>query len=335
MTSTRFIDLYAGIGGIRLGFEQGFDDAEFVFSNEIDKYACVTYKENFGDDPIGDITKIDSQNIPDFDVLLAGFPCQAFSIAGRRLGFGDLRGTHFFEIARILKEKQPTAFLLENVKNFRTHDGGKTFETIKHTIEDELGYSFYYKLINAKDFGVPQNRERFFMVGFKDDIHFEFPKPNHINTNKSKKIQNILEPIVNEKYFISQRYLDTLKKHRKRHEDANHGFGYIVLKKTDVANTLVLGGMGHERNLVIDKKSFGKCTRDNVNDEAVRKLSPREYFRIQGFPDTYKITVSDTQAYRQAANSVCVPVIKEIALCMKQALEEEKPKIQIAQLKHA
>ena len=329
MSRTRFIDLYAGIGGIRLGFKQAFgDNAKFVFSNEINKYSCMTYKTNFGEDPIGDITKINSQDISDFDVLLAGFPCQAFSIAGRRLGFGDLRGTQFFEIARILKEKQPKAFLLENVKNFRTHDKGKTFETVRQTIEDELGYSFHYKLINAKDFGVPQNRERFFMVGFRENVHFEFPKPKEDKSNSSRKVGNILEPIVNEKYFISQKYLDTLKKHRKRHEDANHGFGYIVLKKTDIANTLVLGGMGHERNLITDKKSFKKCTKNNANKEAIRKLTPREYFRLQGFSDTYKITVSDTQAYRQAANSVCVPVIREIALCMKHALEQKKTRSQ-------
>ena len=162
------------------------------------------------------------------------------------------------------------------------------------------------------------------MVGFRDNVHFEFPKLKNNKSNSSKKVGNILEPIVNEKYFISQKYLDTLKKHRKRHEDANHGFGYIVLKKTDVANTLVLGGMGHERNLITDKNSFKKCTKNNANKEAIRKLTPREVFRLQGFPDNYKITVSDTQAYRQAANSVCVPVIREIALCMKYALEQKK-----------
>ncbi len=324
----RLIDLYAGIGGIRLGFTQAFkEDAEFVFSNEIDEKACETYSGYFKNEktPQGDITKIKASEIPDFDILLAGFPCQAFSIAGRMEGFDDIRGTHFFEIKRIIEEKKPKAFLLENVKHFEHHDKKRTFSKIKSVIEDELGYTFYYKILNARDFGLPQNRERIYMVGFKDPIHFDFPIP----TLKPIKLKDKLETNVSEEYFLSQRYLDTLKRHRTRHEEKGNGFGYIILDpKKDTANTLVLGGMGKERNLIVDKQSFKKCKRKEVNDEAVRCLTTREFLNLQGFPKNFPIIVNKTQIYRQAANSVAVPVIKQIALQMKKALKEKKPKME-------
>jgi len=326
LSKTRFIDLYAGIGGIRLGFQQAYgDEAEFVFSNEIDESVCKTYLANFDDDPQGDITKINPSKIPDFDVLLAGFPCQAFSLAGRRKGLEDVRGTHFFEVAKILEAKRPSAFLLENVKHFKTHDGGRTFETLERVIKD-LDYTFYSDTLNAKDFGVPQNRERIFMVGFRDPIHFEFPK----DLRKTKTVGDILEENVAGEYFLSQRYLDTLKKHRARHEGKGNGFGYIVLKKTETANTLVLGGMGRERNLIEDMDSLRKSGRKDANSDGIRGLTPRECLRIQGFPDSFRIKKDGkffpkTQIYRQAANSVAVPVIKQIALKMKQALENMDP----------
>ena len=321
MKGLRLIDLYAGIGGIRLGFEQTLgDSARFVFSNEIDDQCCITYKENFGADPKGDITKIKSVDIPDFDLLLAGFPCQAFSIAGRREGFNDLRGTHFFEIARIIEDKKPKAFFLENVKHFEKHNKGRTFKTVKKTLEEKLGYTLYHQVLNASDFGLAQNRERIFMVGFKDPISFKFPSP----IRQKRKVADILESNVDGKFFLSQRYLDTLKKHRQRHEDSNHGFGYIVLDKQKTANTLVLGGMGTERNLIKDTASLRKSGRKDANSEAIRRLTPREALRLQGFPDSYKIAVSKTAMFRQAANSVAVPVVKAIALQMMKTLEEKK-----------
>ena len=322
MEKFRLIDLYAGIGGIRLGFQQALgNSAKFVFSNEIDKNCCKSYEANFGENPSGDITKIRSSDIPDFDILLAGFPCQAFSIAGRQNGFADIRGTHFFEIARIIREKKPSAFLLENVKYFMNHDRGKTFSTVKKAIEDDLGYTFYYYTLNAADFGLAQNRERVFMVGFREPISFKFPKPKAARKN----IHDILENNVEGHFFLSQRYLDTLKKHRKRHEEKNHGFGYIVLDKDGLANTLVLGGMGTERNLISDRNSLGKSGRTDANSEAIRRLTPREALRLQGFPESFKIAVSRTSMFDQAANSVPVSVVKAVALQMLKALEEKKP----------
>lgn len=322
MTKTKFIDLYAGIGGIRLGFQKVFkDDAEFVFSNEIDKNASDTYRRNFNDDPLGDITKINPSEIKDFDILLAGFPCQAFSIAGKRKGLDDARGTHFFNVAKIIDAKRPKAFLLENVRHFKTHDGGRTFETLKRILTKDLNYTLYTDLLNAKDFGLPQKRERFFMVGFKDPIHFEFPK----HTKNTKTVGDILEKNVPGEYFLSQKYLDTLKKHRQRHEGKGNGFGYIVLEKKDIANTLVLGGMGRERNLIKDTESLRKSGRKDANSEGIRCLTPRECLRLQGFTDSYKFQVPKTHMYNQVANSVAVPVIKQIALQMKKTLDAKIP----------
>lgn len=321
MKSFRIIDLYAGIGGLRLGFQKAFgEQAQFVFENEIDRNACKTYEANFGVSPYGDITKIRPEDVPYFDIMLAGFPCQAFSIAGYRRGFSDIRGTHFFHIAEILREKKPAAFLLENVRHFMGHDGGRTFSTIKRTLEDGLGYTFYYKLINAKDFGLPQNRERIFMVGFRENIHFEFPEP----TAEKRTVGDILEEAIDGKHFLSQKYLNGLKKHRLRHEEKGHGFGFIILKRNQLANTLVLGGMGRERNLVVDKRSFKKCKRGDANSEAVRRLTPRECLRLQGFPDDFKMPVAMTHAYNQIANSVAVPVVTQLAIEMRKALTEKK-----------
>lgn len=312
----RTIDLFAGIGGIRLGFEQT-DRIENVFSAEIDKYACDTYKENFGDNPFCDITSLDEKKIkelPDFDILLAGFPCQAFSIAGRRGGFEDTRGTLFFDVARIIKEKKPKAFLLENVKGLTHHDKGKTFNTIINVLENELGYKVYSDVLNSKEYGVPQKRERIYIVGFQKNIDFDFPK-----TKKMKKyIKNILEEQeVSSKYYLSDTYLNTLREHRARHEKKGNGFGYEIIAHDDIANTLVVGGMGKERNLIYDNRLTDFTPKTNIkgqiNREYIRKMTPREWARIQGYPDSYKIPVSDAQAYKQFGNSVSVPVIYEIA----------------------
>lgn len=307
------IDLFAGIGGIRLGFEQT-KRVKNVFSAEIDKYACETYEKNFGDNPMCDITKIEEKKLPDFDLLLAGFPCQAFSIAGRRGGFEDTRGTLFFDVARIIKEKQPKAFLLENVKGLTNHNGGKTFETIMNVLEHDLGYTVYAELLNAKDYGVPQKRDRIYIVGFKEEIDFEFPKPKRLR----KKIKDILEEEeVSSKYYLSDTYVNTLRKHKARHQEKGNGFGYHILKQNDIANTLVVGGMGKERNLVLDNRLTDFTPKTNIkgeiNREYIRKMTPREWARLQGFPDNYKIPVSDAQAYKQFGNSVSVPVINAIA----------------------
>ncbi|MDO9208730.1 MAG: DNA cytosine methyltransferase [Sulfuricurvum sp.] len=319
------IDLFAGIGGIRLGFDMT-KRVKNVFSAEIDKYACETYKVNFGGNPQCDITTIDEKKLPDFDILLAGFPCQAFSIAGRRGGFEDTRGTLFFHVARMIKEKQPKAFLLENVKGLTHHDGGKTLSTIMNVLEHDLGYTVYSQLLNAKDYGVPQKRERIYIVGFKNETDFEFPKPKTLKL----KIKDIMEKeVVSGKYYLSNTYLQTLKNHRSRHEEKGNGFGYEIVDSDGIANTIVVGGMGKERNLLYDDRltNFQPVTKikGEINKDYIRKMTPREWARLQGFPDSYKIPVSDAQAYKQFGNSVSVPVINEIAKLIIEKLDSQYP----------
>ncbi|MEZ4724123.1 MAG: DNA cytosine methyltransferase [Candidatus Kapaibacterium sp.] len=314
-----FIDLFAGIGGIRLAFQNL--EGKCVFTSEWDKYCKKTYFENFGEIPFGDITKEKTKKfIPDdFDVLCAGFPCQAFSIAGKKGGFNDTRGTLFFEVAEIINRKQPKAFFLENVKGLRNHDKGKTLETILNTLRKDLNYFVPDpQIINAKDFGVPQNRERIFIVGFRKDLNitdFEYPTP----TNKQRTIQDIIEESeVSVKYYLSETYLETLRNHRERHAKKGNGFGYEIISKNNVANAVVCGGMGRERNLILDDRisDFTPVTKikGKVNRESVRKLTPREWARLQGFPEKFKIVVSDVQAYKQFGNSVAVPAIQATAL---------------------
>ncbi len=304
------IDLFAGIGGIRLGFERAFGkDIEFVYSNEIDKFACQTYEANFGENPMGDITKIDMLSIPKFDLLLAGFPCQSFSIAGKQLGFHDTRGSLFYEIASVLIIHKPKCFMLENVKNLLSHDKGRTIKVIINTLES-IGYHIYITTLNAKHFGLPQNRERVFIVGFDTERPFKFPDNHSAQINLS----SILENNVPIKYYLTQRYLDGLKAHRARNEAKGNGFGYIVLKYAGIANTIVCGGSGHERNLV-------HGTLRIKNDEAIRKMTPREWARLQGFPESFKLPCSNTQTYKQLANSVPVLVIEAIAIKIMEALK--------------
>lgn len=314
----KFIDLFAGIGGIRLAFQNL--KGKCIFSSEWDKYSKMTYEANFGEVPFGDITKPEVKGyIPDdFDVLCAGFPCQSFSIAGKRGGFEDTRGTLFFDVAEIIKQKQPKAFFLENVKGLRSHDKGKTLSTILNTLRNDLGYYVPEpEIINAKEYGVPQNRERIFIVGFRKDLEiddFEYPKPN-----RNKVIlSDILETEeVSVKYYLSTRYLETLRKHKARHASKGNGFGYEILPNHGTANAVVCGGMGRERNLIIDDKltNFIPVTKitGEVNREGVRKMTPREWARLQGFPDEFKIIVSDAQAYKQFGNSVAVPAIQATA----------------------
>lgn len=308
-----FIDLFAGIGGTRIAFQNL--EGKCVFSSEWDKYAQQTYEANFGEIPFGDITKINELDIPDHDLLVAGFPCQSFSIAGKRNGFEDTRGTLFFDVARILKEKRPKAFFLENVKGLVSHNKGRTLKIILDTLRNDLNYYVPEpQIINAKDFGLPQNRERIFIVGFRKDLNiasFEYPKP----LNLKMSVRDIIElKTVPSKYYLSTRYLETLINHKKRHESKGNGFGYEIIPLDGIANAIVVGGMGRERNLIIDKrlKDFTPTTniKGEINREGIRKMTPREWARLQGFPDKFIIKVSDTQAYKQFGNSVAIPAVQ-------------------------
>lgn len=305
----KIVDLFAGIGGIRLGVEQAFGSIDCVFTSEIDKYAVTTYKANFRDANIfGDIKQIDENDVPDHDILLAGFPCQPFSQAGLKKGFTDTRGTLFFDIERILLAKQPKAFLLENVKQLKGHNKGETFQTIIDHL-NKAGYKVFYEILKARDFGVPQNRERIYIVGFLDhSINFEFPKP----TNLPTRVGDILDDIVDEKYTIS----DKLWAGHKRRKEANKlngkGFGYgLFSKESAYTNTISARYYKDGSEILIEQ--------ENKNP---RKLTPREAARLQGFPEEYVIPVSDAQAYKQFGNSVAVPVIKAIATEIKKALNK-------------
>lgn len=325
----KFIDLFAGIGGFRLAMQNL--GGKCVFTSEWDKEAQRTYRANFGEVPFGDITKEQTKKfIPDgFDVLCAGFPCQAFSIAGKRGGFEDTRGTLFFDVAEIIKRKQPKAIFLENVKGLRNHNGGKTLATILNVLRNDLGYFVPEpQILNAKDFGVPQNRERIFIVGFHKSTNvneFEYPKP----TDKKVQFTDIKEKKVPPtKFYLSTQYLQTLYNHKSRHESKGNGFGFEIIPDTGIANAVVCGGMGRERNLVIDKriKDFTPTThiKGEVNREGIRKMTPREWARLQGFPDTFLIPVADASAYKQFGNSVAVPAIQATA---EQVLKAVKIKI--------
>lgn len=301
----RFIDLFAGIGGIRLGFESA--GGHCVFSSEFDKNACKTYEANFGEYPSGDITKIASDEIPDFDILLGGFPCQAFSIIGKKEGFdNETCGTLFFEIERILRDKRPKAFMLENVRNLTAHDNGKTFQVIRKHLE-KLGYNVYAKVLNALDYGVPQKRERIIIVGFKDDIMFTFPEP--VPTHKRKNLKDILETDVDNKYYVKE----NIKNSRLlRLKDPNYPKPYI----------------SHE-NMAgsITPHPYSSCLRAGasanyilINDE--RRPTEREMLRLQGFPDDFKIVVSYSHIKHQTGNSVAVPVISAVAKQMISYLKQ-------------
>lgn len=324
------IDLFAGIGGIRLGFDLAFKDKiETVFISEWDEKAQETYRANFDDDIeiMGDITKINEKDIPEHDILLAGFPCQAFSLAGQKKGFEDARGTLFFDVARIVKFHQPKVVFAENVKNLVNHDRGRTFKVIKEILTD-LGYTVFYKVLNSKDFGVPQNRERIYIVAFRNDIapfNFNFPE----KTDDTKVIADIIEgEETSTKYYLSTVYLESLRKHRKRHEEKGNGFGYEVRGHDSIAGAIVCGGMGRERNLIVDKRltDFTPVThiKGEVNKEYIRRMTPREWARLQGFPDNFKLVVADTHLYKQFGNSVTVPVIEAIAEQIRDYLENKK-----------
>ncbi len=295
-----FIDLFAGIGGIRLAFEK--QGGECVFTSEWDKFSQQTYEANFGEVPYGDITQIEIDDIPKHDVLLAGFPCQPFSHAGKKMGFEDTRGTLFFDIARILKEKKPSLVLLENVKGFRSHDRGKTFQ-VTTTILENLGYEVHTQVLNARDFGVPQNRERIYIVGINrrktSKMEFKFPDPPRTKT----RVGQILQKNVDEKYTISDRLWRGHKRRSKEHKAKGNGFGYSLFNSGSSYTSTISARYYKDGSEILIEQS-GKNP---------RKLTPREAARLQGFPETFVIPVSDAQAYRQFGNSVAVPVVTAIA----------------------
>ena len=316
--SYSFIDLFAGIGGMRLAFES--TDARCVYSNEWNKYSQQTYYANFGIQPDGDITKIPADNIPNHDILVAGFPCQPFSIAGvskknslgRATGFEDkTQGTLFFDVCRILKAKRPKAFMLENVKNLCSHDKGRTFMIIQEALE-ELNYKIFYKIVDGQGY-VPQHRERIVIVGFdmmryNNDIDFAF---NLKPIDKPLKLKDILEPEVDSKYTLSDKLWTYLQNYAVKHKQAGNGFGFGIAPLDGVTRTMSARYYKDGSEILIEQ--------DGKNP---RRLTPRECARLQGFPDSFKIPVSDTQAYKQFGNSVVVPLMSEIAKLIVAKLEQ-------------
>jgi len=339
MKKIKSIDLFAGIGGIRMGFDRAFGkNIETVFVCEWDQFAQKTYKENFRDtfEIAGDITEIKENEIPEFDICLAGFPCQAFSIAGTggngRKGFDDdfkgrNRGNLFLDVVRICEYHKPKVIFCENVKGLYMHDRGRTFTVIRNAFRD-LGYQVFFKVLNSKDFGVPQNRERVYIVAFRDDLNlgeFKFPDP----VNRKVSIGDILQDApVPSKYYLSDVYVKTLKAHKARHASKGNGFGYEIRDLDGIAGTIVCGGMGRERNLIIDHREHSMIPvthiKGEINKEDIRKMTPREWARLQGFPDDFVLPLADTHLYKQFGNSVTVNVIEAIAKQIREVLEKNE-----------
>lgn len=337
----KFIDLFAGIGGFRIAFEN--NGQKCVFSSEIDKFCTSVYEHNFGVLPAGDITKISAKDIPNFDILAAGFPCQPFSYAGKQEGFNDpTRGTLFFDIVRILKEKQPKMFLLENVKGLKSHDGGKTMNTILNTLED-LDYTVYWKIINSHDFGVPQNRERWYCVGFKKKIKFEFPE----GTNKDTKLRDIIDPNNKDVTLkLSDFELKRIKYHfkhadkevRVKHDNSKYAantkkgkYGIYSFQKPDGTLRFHIGDAAKTQ---IQEAYY--CCLNSVAPAIIanrepklwdleRRLSVDECRKLQGFPDWFEFNVSNMQAKKQLGNSIAVPVVDAIAESMIKWYKKNTP----------
>jgi DNA (cytosine-5)-methyltransferase 1 len=311
----KFIDLFSGLGGFRLALE--YYRAECVFSSDIDEKVNAVYHNNFKDKPAGDITKIEAKDIPDHDILCAGFPCQSFSISGKKLGFNDSRGTLFFDVARIVKEKKPKVVILENVKNFTTHDNGNTLRVVEATMH-ELGYTFFYKVLNAVDFGIPQNRERVYMISFRKDLNikkFNFPISKSENINLKDillKNSNIgKEIILYEKGNIKE--FPGKPKDRKPIRIGiigKGGQGERIYSTKGTAITISANGGGR----------FAK-TGGYLIGNKIRKLHPRECARLMGFPDSYILAESFNQSYKQLGNSVVIPVLVEIIKEIKQVIK--------------
>ena len=337
-----FVDLFAGIGGTRLAFEK--TGMKCVFSSEIDKFARETYKANFLEEPFGDITQIEAKQVPKHNVLIAGFPCQSFSHAGLKLGLKDKRGALFFEIIRILEELKPDCFLLENVKRLKGHNNGKTFKLIteylsgtlkdipkglavssstKPQLKNNLKYWLETRVLNTKDFGLPQNRERIFIVGFnlekykKQDLDnfFKWPKIKKVKT----EVEQILEENVGDKFTISEKLWEGHIKRKKTNQKKGHGFGYkLVNNKSPYTNTLSARYYKDGSEILIDQSDINKRP---------RKLTPRECGNLQGFPKRYKLNAaSNMQLYKQLGNSVSIPVVYAIAKQIKITLDRVNEK---------
>jgi DNA (cytosine-5)-methyltransferase 1 len=312
--SFKFIDLFAGLGGIRIPFEEY--GGECVFSSEWDKFAQIAYAANHGEVPHGDITQIAPSDIPNFDLLLGGFPCQPFSNAGHKKGFEDTRGTLFFNIAEIIAFHKPAAVFLENVKGLLSHDKGRTFKEVVRILE-ELGYTVSSKIHNAKDFGVPQNRERIYIVALRGDKKFEFAREN-LNPTLTR-LGDILQPPaeVDSKYTLSDGLWQGHQNRKAMHKAKGNGFGYSLFTE-DSPYTSTISARYYKDGSEILIAQAGKNP---------RKLTPREAARLQGFPENYRIVVSDTQAYKQFGNSVAIPAIRSVAAVLAPMIGgTEKPK---------
>jgi len=318
----RFIDLFAGIGGMHRAFERA--GANCVFSSEIDLFACTTYQANFHTWPAGDITKIHAGNVPEHDILVAGFPCQPFSIAGvskygslgREHGFKDeTKGTLFFDIVRLLDYHRPKAFMLENVKNLQSHDKGKTWQVISRAL-DELGYIVHSRVLDAKLL-VPQHRERIFILGFRDSVPFGWPEIPDLKP----QVREILEEHVDDKYTLSDHLWSYLQSYARKHREKGNGYGYGLADSSGITRTLSARYYKDGSEILIPQE--GKNP---------RRLTPRECARLMGYPDSFRIPVSDTQAYRQFGNSVVVPLVGCIASALVSALTGEERTLPTQQL---
>lgn len=321
MKTLTAIDLFAGIGGIRFGFEKaGF---QIIFANDSDPRAALVYQANHGEIDSRPLETIDIKELPSkFDVLLAGFPCQPFSKAGKKRGFQDTRGTLFFELAKILDSAKPQAFFFENVKHLLTHDSGRTFSRMLTILKCELGYEVFVKTLNSKNFGLPQNRERLYIVGFKDSsASFDF---DGLRKYRPRMLNTILETRASPEYYLSEKYFTGLMRHKARHTKLGNGFGCQILDPHKIANTLLAGNMGREHNLIRDrrltKKEIAAFPRGKPNNEGIRKLTVNECKSLQGFSKRFKMPVSNEQAYKLLGNSVSIPVIYEIAKQMREVL---------------
>lgn len=341
----KVIELFAGVGGIRLGFDKAFgSEVETVFVSEHDKHPVKTYVNNFATpaEPInnatvvamhtgapfiyGDITKISEKDIPEFDICLAGFPCQAFSFNGKQLGFSDnykgmTRGTLFREVVRICDFHKPKVIFCENVEGLVKHDYGKTFPIIKGAFE-EIGYKVFYQVLDSQDYGVAQRRKRIYIVCFRKDIapdDFLFPEPiAYDDKNKKPVLRNVLDPApIPSRYYLSDVYLNWLREHRKRHSSRGNGFGYVVRSLDDISGTVTCTSSGKECNMICDPRKHSMIPTTNIkgkiNTENLRFLTPNEFKKLQGFPDDFELVGSDTQKYRQMGNAVSVPVVAAVA----------------------
>lgn len=316
LQNMKFIDLFAGLGGFRIALESL--GAKCVYSNEWDKSVQKVYAENFGDIPEGDITKVDENTIPEHDILCAGFPCQAFSISGKQKGFEDSRGTLFFDVARIVKAKRPKIVFMENVKNFATHDAGRTLAVVKTTME-ELGYTFYQKVLSAVDYGIPQKRERIYMVCFRNDlgvVEFKYPKPFKLE-------RHVEDFLLDDEKMVNSLYVDRPDTFFNGNEDNEYSSKSIRL---GIVNK---GGQGERiystKGIAITLSAYGggafAKTGGYLVNGRTRKLHPRECARIMGYPDSYKICKNANQAYKQFGNSVVIDVLQLIGIQIGKAIE--------------